>query len=87
MKAVIAASCLAAICIADEIKSLRKQCYPCLAFDYRYCADDDNLVNLEGNKCFEKGDKEKFCKDFIFIQNSILCEEEELKESKACDRF
>ena len=86
MKAVISA--LIALTTADEIRSLRKQCLPCVAFGYRYCADDDNLVNLNGNKCYEfSTDKAEFCQDFDFYNNRILCEEEEFTDSKACDMF
>ena len=73
---------------ADEVRSLRKQCLPCIAFGYRYCADDDNLVNLNGNKCYEFAtDKEEHCADFHFYDNRILCEEEELTDSNACNMF
>ena len=78
MKALLSASILV-LAEAAEIRSLRKQCIPCLAFGFRYCADDDNLVNLNGNKCYEfDSDKAEFCADFNFYDNKILCEEEEL---------
>ena len=86
MKAVF--SLLVAITSGGEVRSLRKQCLPCIAFGYRYCADDDNLVNLNGNKCYEfPSDKQEHCADFDFYSNRILCEEEEFTNSKACDMF
>ena len=87
MKAV-ALSCIFGLINAGEIRLLRKQCLPCVAFGYRYCADDDNLVNLNGNKCYEFGtDKEEYCADFGFYNNRLLCEEEEFTDSSACDMF
>ena len=87
MKAILSAA-LIALADAAEIRSLRKQCIPCIAFGFRYCADDDNLVNLNGNKCYEfASDKAEYCSDFNFYDNKILCEEEEFNSSDACDMF
>jgi hypothetical protein len=45
-------------------------------------------VNLNGNKCYRNpGDKEEFCADFNFLDNRLLCDEEELQHSSACDVF
>ena len=72
----------------EEIKDLRKQCVPCTAFGFRYCADDDNLVNLNGDKCYRSADdKQEFCKDFNFFSNHLLCDEVEFRDSTACDQF
>ena len=46
------------------------------------------MVNLNGNKCYEfSEDKEQYCADFGFYNNRLLCEEEELNDSNACDIF
>ena len=37
---------------AQEVEVLRDQCFPCLGYGFRYCADDPNLVNLNGDKCY-----------------------------------
>ena len=61
----------------EEIANLRKQCFPCTGYGFRYCADDPNLVNLNGDKCYRfASDKNEFCKDFNFYENRLLCDEE-----------
>ena len=72
--------------ICTEIELFRDQCYPCLAYGYKYCADDEILVNLNRDKCFTTlADKETNCKDFDLYSNDILCSDLSLSPSKACD--
>ena len=88
MKVFAFAAMLADIGLTAEIRDLRKQCVPCTGFGFRYCQDDENLVNLNGNKCYESADdKQEFCRDFNFFSNHLLCDEVEFRDSNACDPF
>ena len=61
---------------AAHIPNLFKQCYPCTAYGFYYCADDPNLVNLNGDKCYSSiDDKATYCNDFNFFSNPLLCAE------------
>ena len=61
---------------AAHIPNLFKQCYPCTAYGFCYCADDPNLVNLNGDKCYSSiDDKATYCNDFNFFSNPLLCAE------------
>ena len=69
-----------------HIPNLFKQCYPCTAYGFYYCADDPNLVNLNGDKCYSSiDDKATYCNDFNFFSNPLLCAEVSLSESDQCD--
>ena len=49
---------------------LYNECLPCTGYGYKYCADDPNLVNLAGNKCYTSdSDKEANCPDFDWYDN------------------
>ena len=64
---------------AGEVAELRKNCFPCTGYGFRYCADDPNLVNLNGDKCYEyDSDKAEYCEDFNFYENRLLCDEVEI---------
>ena len=72
----------------DEVEDLRKQCFPCTAYGFRYCADDANLVNLNGDKCYQYAtDKAEFCEEFNFYENRLLCDEIQIATSPACDPY
>ena len=35
-----------------ELAIMDHRCIPCTGYNYDYCMDDPNLVNLNGNKCY-----------------------------------
>ena len=74
-----------------QLPFLTDQCLMCTTYGYRYCQDDENLVNLDHDYCYEfQSDKEDNCQDFEFLKNPMLCEEEVelvLRESPACNIY
>ena len=69
-----------------ELAIMDHKCIPCTGYNYDYCMDDPNLVNLNGNKCYTKRtDKAQYCANFTFLHNPILCSTVNLTESKSCD--
>lgn len=53
---------------------MKNKCYPCTAFNFDYCKDDDNLVNLNGDKCYQyREDKKTYCANFTFSHNPLMC--------------
>ena len=69
-----------------ELAIMDHRCLPCTGYNYDYCMDDPNLVNLNGNKCYTKReDKQEFCANFTFLHNPLICNTVNLTESKACD--
>ena len=67
---------------------MKNKCIPCTGFNFDYCRDDANLVNLNGDKCYSKReDKAEHCANFTFSHNSLMCNTVNLTKSSACDQF
>lgn len=81
---------LLAVVRTEELANLKNNCVPCVGYGFRYCVDDDNLVNLNANKCYSKdSDRAAKCADFPWLRNSLLCSnyvQTELSHSDACDK-
>ncbi len=73
---------------AYELAIMDHKCLPCTGYNYDYCMDDPNLVNLNGHKCYTKReDKAQYCANFTYLHNPILCPTVNLTKSSACDQF
>ena len=73
---------------AVELAIMEDRCLPCTGYNYDYCMDDPNLVNLNGKKCYTKReDKAQYCANFTFLHNPVLCDTVNLTVSTVCDQF
>ena len=82
------ALCMLSWANGEEIPRLRDNCLPCTAYGFNFCMDDDNLINLNADRCYStQADKQQFCSGFDLIKNSLLCDTYNLTISDQCEKL